>query len=103
MRDIAVETTFDGALVEAMVAIKAEADAVAAGVWPADNNPLHNAPHTAQSVIEGEWAHPYDRATAVYPLRSLIRNKYWAPVRRIDNAFGDRNLVCACPPPEAFE
>jgi glycine dehydrogenase len=89
--------------VDAMIAIKAEADAVAAGRWPADDNPLHNAPHTAQSVIEGEWEHPYDRATAVYPLASLVRGKYWPPVRRIDNAYGDRNLVCACPPPEAFE
>ncbi|MDJ0378378.1 aminomethyl-transferring glycine dehydrogenase [Cryobacterium sp. PH31-L1] len=88
---------------EAMIAIKAEADAVAAGRWPADDNPLHNAPHTAQCVIEGEWERPYDRATAVYPLASLVRNKYWPPVRRIDNAYGDRNLVCACPPPEAFE
>nr|WP_104201111.1 aminomethyl-transferring glycine dehydrogenase [Cryobacterium sp. Y29] len=89
--------------IDAMIAIKAEADAVAAGRWPADDNPLHNAPHTAQSVIEGEWEHPYDRATAVYPLASLVRGKYWPPVRRIDNAYGDRNLVCACPPPEAFE
>ncbi len=89
--------------VEAMIAIKAEADAVAAGRWPAEDNPLHNAPHTAQSVIEGEWTHAYDRETAVYPVRSLIRGKYWPPVRRIDNAYGDRNLVCACPPPEAFE
>jgi glycine dehydrogenase len=89
--------------IEAMIGIKAEADAVAAGTWPADDNPLRNAPHTAQSVIEGEWTHPYGRETAVYPVRTLIRNKYWAPVRRIDNAYGDRNLVCACPPPEAFE
>ncbi|TFD68828.1 aminomethyl-transferring glycine dehydrogenase [Cryobacterium ruanii] len=89
--------------VDAMIAIKAEADAVAAGRWPADDNPLHNAPHTAQSVIEGEWEHPYDRTTAVYPVPTLVRNKYWPPVRRIDNAYGDRNLVCACPPPEAFE
>ena len=88
---------------DAMIAIKAEADAVAAGRWPADDNPLHNAPHTAQSVIEGEWEHPYDRTVAVYPLASLVHNKYWPPVRRIDNAYGDRNLVCACPPPEAFE
>ncbi|AMB59018.1 aminomethyl-transferring glycine dehydrogenase [Microterricola viridarii] len=93
--------------IEAMVSIKAEADAVAAGVWPADDNPLRNAPHTAQSVVtgddgSGEWTHPYSRETAVYPVRSLIRNKYWAPVRRIDQAYGDRNLVCACPPPEAF-
>ena len=89
--------------IDAMMAIRAEADAVAAGVWPADDNPLHNAPHTAQSVIEGEWEHAYDRATAVYPLRTLVSHKYWPPVRRIDNAFGDRNLMCSCPPPEAFE
>jgi glycine dehydrogenase len=89
--------------IEAMIAIKAEADAVAAGAWPVDDNPLHNAPHTARSVIEGEWAHAYSRETAVYPVRGLLRNKYWPPVRRIDQAWGDRNLVCACPPPEAFE
>ncbi|HYI34853.1 MAG TPA: aminomethyl-transferring glycine dehydrogenase, partial [Glaciibacter sp.] len=89
--------------VEAMIAIKAEADAVGAGEWAANDNPLRNAPHTAQSVIEGEWEHPYDRAMAVYPVRSLIRGKYWPPVRRIDQAYGDRNLVCACPPPSAFE
>ncbi|TFD75723.1 aminomethyl-transferring glycine dehydrogenase [Cryobacterium psychrophilum] len=89
--------------INAMMAIRAEADAVAAGVWPSDDNPLRNAPHTAQSVIEGEWEHSYDRATAVYPVRTLVAHKYWPPVRRIDNAFGDRNLVCACPPPEAFE
>ncbi|MFB2597726.1 aminomethyl-transferring glycine dehydrogenase [Herbiconiux sp. P17] len=89
--------------VEAMIRIKQEIDAVAAGEWPADDNPLRNAPHTAQSVIEGEWTHPYERETAVYPVHSLIRGKYWPPVRRIDQAYGDRNLVCACPPPEAFE
>ncbi|PWC02987.1 aminomethyl-transferring glycine dehydrogenase [Agromyces badenianii] len=88
--------------VEAMVAIKAEADAVAAGQWPADDNPLVNAPHTAESVIAGEWAHPYTREQAVYPVHALVRGKYWVPVRRIDQAYGDRNLVCACPPVEAF-
>ena len=88
--------------IEAMIAIKAEADAVAAGRWTAEDNPLHHAPHTAQSVIVGEWDHAYTREEAVYPLKSLIRHKYWPPVRRIDNAYGDRNLVCACPPPEAF-
>ncbi len=88
--------------IDAMIAIKEEADAVAAGVWPADDNPLAGAPHTAQSVIEGEWTHAYSREQAVYPLRGLIRGKYWPPVRRIDNAYGDRNLVCACPPIEAF-
>ena len=88
--------------VEAMVAIRAEADAVARGEWPSDDNPLRNAPHTAESVVAGEWAHPYTREQAVYPVHSLVRNKYWAPVRRIDQAYGDRNLVCACPPVEAF-
>ncbi|WP_295791755.1 aminomethyl-transferring glycine dehydrogenase [uncultured Microbacterium sp.] len=88
--------------VDAMIAIKHEALAVAAGEWPADDNPLVNAPHTAETVVVGEWAHPYSRETAVYPVRSLIRGKYWPPVRRIDQAYGDRNLVCSCPPPEAF-
>jgi glycine dehydrogenase len=53
-------------------------------------------------VIVGEWEHAYTREQAVYPLPSLVRNKYWPPVRRIDQAWGDRNLFCACPPPEAF-
>ena len=88
--------------VDAMIAIKHEALAVAAGEWPADDNPLVNAPHTAETVVMGEWDHPYSRETAVYPVRSLIRGKYWPPVRRIDQAYGDRNLVCSCPPPEAF-
>jgi glycine dehydrogenase len=89
--------------IDAMIAIKAEADALAAGSWSAADNPLHNAPHTAESVIVGEWGHPYSRETAVYPLPSLISGKYWPPVRRIDQAWGDRNLFCNCPPPEAFE
>jgi glycine dehydrogenase len=97
--------------INAMITIKAEADAVLAGTWPADDNPLHNAPHTAASIA-GEWNHPYSREKAVYPFaegldaatRTMrVRSKYWAPVRRIDNAYGDRNLVCSCPPPEAFE
>ena len=96
--------------IDAMIAIRAEADAVAEGTWPADNNPLVNAPHTAADLT-GEWDRPYARAQAVYPFAhatadltsvTRIRSKYWPPVRRIDNAFGDRNLVCACPPPEAF-
>jgi glycine dehydrogenase len=88
--------------IDAMIAIKLEADAVAAGRWPADDNPLHNSPHTAESVVVGEWEHPYTREEAVYPVRSVIRGKYWPSVRRIDQAYGDRNLVCSCPPPEAF-
>ena len=97
--------------INAMITIKAEIDAVLAGEWPAEDNPLHNAPHTAASIA-GEWNHPYSREKAVYPFaegldaatRTMrVRSKYWAPVRRIDNAYGDRNLVCSCPPPEAFE
>ncbi|WP_288873018.1 aminomethyl-transferring glycine dehydrogenase [uncultured Microbacterium sp.] len=88
--------------IEAMIMIKAEADAVAAGRWPADDNPLVRAPHTAVSLIAGEWSHAYTREEAAYPVRSLIAGKYWPPVRRIDQAYGDRNLVCACPPVEAF-
>ncbi len=87
--------------VEAMVAIKAEAEAVGAGAHPADDNPLRGAPHTAESLV-GEWSHPYSRQQAVYPVPSLVRAKYWPPVRRIDQAWGDRNLFCACPPVEAF-
>jgi glycine dehydrogenase len=95
--------------IAAMIAIRAEADAVAAGRWPADDNPLVNAPHTAEAVILGDgdsgaggWSHAYSRADAVYPVKALIRSKYWPPVRRIDQAYGDRNLVCSCPPIEAF-
>lgn len=88
--------------IEAMIAIKGEADAVAAGEWPTDDNPLVNAPHTAESVVAGDWSHPYSRERAVYPVHALVRTKYWPPVRRIDQAYGDRNLVCACPPIEAF-
>ncbi|WP_085370469.1 aminomethyl-transferring glycine dehydrogenase [Leifsonia sp. NCR5] len=88
--------------VTAMIAIRAEADAVAAGDWPVDDNPLRGAPHTAESVISGEWTHPYTREQAVYPVPGIVRAKYWPPVRRIDQAYGDRNLFCACPPPEAF-
>ena len=88
--------------IEAMIMIKAEADAVAAGRWPADDNPLVGAPHTAVSLISGEWNHAYTREDAAYPVHALIAGKYWPPVRRIDQAYGDRNLVCACPPIEAF-
>jgi glycine dehydrogenase len=86
---------------EAMIAIKAEVDKVAAGEWPAGDNPLVNAPHTAASVT-GEWDHPYTRAEAAYPTGVSARPKAWPPVRRIDGAKGDRNLVCSCPPLDAY-
>ncbi|MGY1550878.1 aminomethyl-transferring glycine dehydrogenase [Microbacterium sp. A588] len=88
--------------IEAMIMIKREADAVASGRWPAEDNPLVNAPHTAVSLIAGEWDHAYTREDAAYPVPALVAAKYWPPVRRIDQAYGDRNLVCSCPPIEAF-
>jgi glycine dehydrogenase len=86
---------------EAMIAIRGEADRVGSGEWPADDNPLRNAPHTA-AALTGDWEHPYSRQEAVFPAGVNPAEKYWPPVRRIDGAYGDRNLVCACPPPEAF-
>ncbi|MFI6425002.1 aminomethyl-transferring glycine dehydrogenase [Promicromonospora sp. NPDC050880] len=88
--------------IDAMIAIRGEIDAVGAGTWPRDDNPLHNAPHTAASVVADEWDKPYSRELAAFPVASLRATKYWPPVRRIDGAKGDRNLVCACPPVEAF-
>lgn len=105
---------------EAMLAIVDEAGKVAAGDWPADDNPLVNAPHPAARLLDDEWHHPYSRKEAAYPgmVASATRDaeaglhvnpvtriqaKYWPPVGRIDNAYGDRHLVCSCPPPEAFE
>ncbi|MGC5627124.1 aminomethyl-transferring glycine dehydrogenase [Georgenia sp. Z1344] len=85
--------------VDAMLAIEAEARAVAEGRWPAVDNPLVNAPHPA-ARLAGEWTHPYTRAEAAFPAGE--EDKYWPPVARVDGAFGDRNLVCSCPPPEAF-
>ena len=83
---------------EAMIAIKAEIDAVAAGTWPIDDSPLRNAPHTADCLI-GEWDHAYPARLAAFPVESLRQDKYWPPVRRIDGAYGDRNLICSCPLP----
>ena len=87
---------------DAMIAIRAEIARVASGEYDAHDNPLKNAPHTAEMLIAGEWKHPYDAEEAAYPPGVDRRAKYWPPVRRIDQAYGDRNLVCACPPPEAF-
>jgi glycine dehydrogenase len=89
--------------IEAMIAIKGEIDRVASGDWDGDDNPLRNAPHTAEVLMTSDWKHTYTREEAAYPLPALRENKYWPPVRRIDGVFGDRNLVCSCPPPEAFE
>jgi glycine dehydrogenase len=91
---------------DAMIAIRAEMDKVASGEWDAADNPLKNAPHTAEMLMANDWAHPYTRTEGGYPSTgpgAQARSKYWPPVRRIDQAYGDRNLVCACPPPEAFQ
>ncbi|MFD9963394.1 aminomethyl-transferring glycine dehydrogenase [Amycolatopsis sp. NPDC058986] len=84
----------------AMIAIRGEIDRVAAGEWPLADSPLRNAPHTARCVT-GEWTRPYSRELAVFPAGPSA-TKAWPPVRRIDGATGDRNLVCSCPPPDAF-
>ncbi|WP_113704376.1 aminomethyl-transferring glycine dehydrogenase, partial [Nonomuraea lactucae] len=88
---------------DAMIAIRREIAKVASGDYDRADNPLRNAPHTAEAVAADEWTHPYSRTEAAYPLPSLRDGKYWVPVRRIDQAYGDRNLVCACPPLEAYE
>ena len=70
--------------------------------YGAEDNPLRGAPHTAESLLVADWDHPYSREEAAYPLGKGFRPKVWPPVRRIDGAYGDRNLVCSCPPVKAF-
>jgi glycine dehydrogenase len=88
---------------DAMIAIAGEIARVATGDLDAKDNPLKNAPHTASMLLADEWDHPYGRSEGAYPAGGDRRSKYWPPVRRIEGAYGDRHLVCACPPPEAFE
>ncbi|MFE3886043.1 aminomethyl-transferring glycine dehydrogenase [Streptomyces lydicus] len=87
---------------DAMIAIRAEIEKVGTGEWDKDDNPLRNAPHTA-GALGGDWPHPYTREEAVFPAGVEASEKYWPPVRRIDGAFGDRNLVCSCPPLDAYD
>ena len=82
---------------DAMISIRAEIQAVGEGATEAGDNPLAHAPHTAQMVTADQWPHSYSREQAAYPVASLRDNKYWAPVARVDNVYGDRNLVCSCP------
>ena len=84
---------------QAMLSIRAEIDRVESGEWTAEDSPLRHAPHTAECLVN-DWTYPYDRRTAVYPPGVQVSTKYWPPVRRVDGAYGDRNLVCACPSPE---
>ena len=86
---------------EAMLSIKSESDDIAEGRIDKDNNPLKQAPHTVEDLV-GEWDRPYSREQACYPPGAFRVDKYWAPVNRVDNVYGDRNLVCTCPPLSAY-
>ena len=88
---------------DAMIAIRAEVARIESGEWDPEENPLVNAPHTDQDLSADDWSHPYSRAEAAFPLDFLRMDKYWPPIGRIDNVAGDRNLVCSCPPIEAYK
>jgi len=88
---------------DAMLAIRAEIGLVENGRFDPSDNPLRHAPHTIESLSADEWPHAYSREIAAYPLESLRAGKYWSPVGRVDNAYGDRNLMCSCPPIESYE
>jgi glycine dehydrogenase len=88
--------------IDAMIAIREEIRSVADGRVDKDDNPLKNAPHTAAMVIAENWAHDYPREQAAFPVPSLKRQKYWPLVGRVDNVYGDRNIMCACVPMEAY-
>jgi glycine dehydrogenase len=93
------ETLFEiDRFIDAMIAIREEIRQIENGTLPQDDNPLKNAPHTAESLLAGEWTHPYTREAAAYPVAALRSNKYWSPVGRVDNVYGDRNLFCSCVP-----
>jgi glycine dehydrogenase len=87
---------------DAMIQIRKEIDEIANGVANETDNVLKNAPHTAHSVISSNWAHSYSREKAAYPLDWISQNKFWPTVGRVDNAYGDRNLICSCPPIESY-
>lgn len=88
---------------DAMIAIRGEIAKVEQGTWPREDNPLRHAPHTAAALLAADWSHAYSREQAAFPLPALKRTKYWSPVGRVDNVWGDRNLFCSCPPLAAYE
>ena len=88
---------------EAMIAIRAEIAEIESGQADQENNVLRNAPHTAEAVISDSWDRPYSREKAAFPSAATRRDKFWPAVARVDNAWGDRNLVCSCPPMDAYE
>lgn len=87
---------------EAMILIREEIQAIEDGEIASDNNPLHNAPHTAEDIAGGEWDRPYSREQAAYPVSWIRESKFWPFVGRIDNVYGDRNLFCTCVPIDEF-
>jgi glycine dehydrogenase len=87
---------------DAMLAIRAEIATVERGEWPVEDSPLRHAPHPADDVLDDAWSRPYSRRQGAHPATGLLGDKYWPPVSRIDQAYGDRNLMCACPPLEAY-
>ena len=88
--------------VDAMIGIRKEIARVESGQWPRDDNPLAGAPHPAEAVIADDWPHPYSRQTAAYPMPGQADHKFWPAVARVDQAHGDRHLVCTCPPIEGY-
>ena len=88
--------------IDAMIQIRHEITAIEQGKIDRENNPLKNAPHTMQMCLADNWSYGYSRELAAYPVPGLRQNKYWATVARVDNVYGDRNLVCACPPMESY-
>ena len=89
--------------IQAMLAIREEIRQVEDGQWPAEDNPLVNAPHTAATALSDNWSHPYSRQTGCLPVPGQATTKYWPPVARIDNVYGDRNLICTCPPVSSYD
>jgi len=88
--------------ITAMTSIRNEIAKVEAGEWTADNNPLHFAPHTMEDIFDPSWDRPYERQYAAFPAQYVAENKFWPTVTRIDDVYGDRNLMCACPSPEDY-
>ncbi len=88
--------------IEAMVSIRNEIAKVESGEWDAIDNPLHNAPHTLADICDSDWNRSYDRNVAAYPVATVARNKFWPSVNRIDDVYGDRNLICSCAPIESY-
>ncbi|MBG16261.1 MAG: glycine dehydrogenase (aminomethyl-transferring) [Crocinitomicaceae bacterium] len=89
--------------VEAMLSIREEIKEIEDGIYPKDDNVLKNSPHTAASLLNETWEHSYSRTKAAYPIKNLLENKYWVPVGRVNNAHGDRNLICSCLPIEEYQ